>query len=64
MNLVMEDCITQYDRNPPEQDRPDFKGCLRQGNTKGELMYETDFVNYLSNYLYVLQTYPRYQHIK
>ncbi|KAI5456875.1 putative P450 monooxygenase [Mariannaea sp. PMI_226] len=46
-----EDCIAEYDKNPPKQDRPDFLGWLRQENTKGEQMSERDLVNHLSNNL-------------
>ncbi|KAF4334064.1 cytochrome p450 oxidoreductase [Fusarium beomiforme] len=46
-----EHCIEQYDKNPPEQDRPDFLGWLRQENAKGEKMSQRDLVNHLSNNL-------------
>ncbi|KAK5702374.1 hypothetical protein LTR17_022371 [Elasticomyces elasticus] len=46
-----EDCIADYDRNPPSEHRPDFMSWLRQVNVKGESMSDPDFVNHLSNNL-------------
>ncbi|KAF5610572.1 cytochrome p450 oxidoreductase [Fusarium tjaetaba] len=47
-----EHCIAEYDKNPPEQDRPDLLGWLRQENAKGEKMSHRDLVNHLSNNLF------------
>ncbi|GJN75823.1 hypothetical protein PLICBS_009929 [Purpureocillium lilacinum] len=44
-----EECIEEYDRHPPEKDRPDFLGWLRQTNAKGEVMPDREIVNHLAN---------------
>ncbi|KAL3958241.1 hypothetical protein ACCO45_006403 [Purpureocillium lilacinum] len=46
-----EECIEEYDRHPPEKDRPDFLGWLRQTNAKGEVMPDREIVNHLANNL-------------
>ncbi|KAK5994301.1 Cytochrome P450 monooxygenase cicH [Cladobotryum mycophilum] len=44
-----EECINEYDQNPPGGDRPDFLGWLRKANTNGDFMPYPDLVNHLSN---------------
>ncbi|KAH8883489.1 cytochrome P450 [Thozetella sp. PMI_491] len=46
-----EECIAEYDREPPQQDRPDFMGWLRQENAAGKRMSDRDLVNHLANNL-------------
>ncbi|KAJ6442534.1 Pisatin demethylase [Purpureocillium lavendulum] len=46
-----EECIEEYDQNPPEKDRPDFLGWLRQTNAKGDVMPDRQIVNHLANNL-------------
>ncbi|UNI22993.1 hypothetical protein JDV02_008835 [Purpureocillium takamizusanense] len=46
-----EECIEEYDQNPPDKDRPDFLGWLRQTNAKGDVMPDVEIVNHLANNL-------------
>ncbi|KAK3182230.1 Cytochrome p-450 [Lecanicillium sp. MT-2017a] len=46
-----EQCIADYDRAPPTEDRPDFMGWLRSSTVKGDPLPAADFVNHLSNNL-------------